>query len=249
MKNDFASIDPSAKLGQNVVIGYQSRVESNVVIGDNVSIGSHSILKENTSVGSNTVIQDHVILGKRGFATPGTGSPGPERKADAGLIIGRNCTICSQAVCYSATTIGDHVILADGALIRELVTLHEGVRVGKYAIVEWGAQIGKGSRISAFTLIVENIHMGEDVFVGPHVCFTGDLYMGASRIGIGSCVVQDSVRIGANSTILPMVSIGKKAVVAAGSFVTKNVPDHILVAGSPARPVRRLSEKDNIYFA
>ena len=249
MKNDFASIEPSAKLGRNVVIGYASRVESNVVVGDNVTIGSHSIVKENTTIGSDTIIQDHVVLGKLGFATPGTGSPGSERKTDAGLTIGRNCTICTGAVCYAATTIGDNAILADGALIRELVTLHEGVRVGKYAIVEWGAQIGKGSRISAFSLIVENMQMGEDVFVGPHVCFTGDLYMGTSRIGIGSCVVQDSVRIGANCTILPKISIGRKAVVAAGSFVTKDVPDHILVAGSPARPVRRLSEKDNIYFA
>ena len=129
------------------MIGYQSTVEANVVIGANVIIGSHSILKDRREY-----IQDHVILGKRGFATPGTGSPGLERKADAGLIIGRNYTICSQAVCYLATTIGDHAILADGALIRELVTLHEGVRVGKYAIVEWGAIANRA--------LLLNLHLG-----------------------------------------------------------------------------------------
>ena len=84
--------------------------------------------------------------------------------------------------------------------------------------------------------------IGDHVFIGPHVVTMNDKQMGRTdqkghyqgpRIG-------DCGRIGSNSTILPEISIGRDAVVAAGAVVTKDVPDKVIVAGVPARVLKEV---------
>jgi acetyltransferase-like isoleucine patch superfamily enzyme len=101
-----------------------------------------------------------------------------------------------------------------------------GVRIHNYTFIGDQVNIGKGSKIQAFAFIPNGVHIADNVFIGPHVCFCNDKYPQA--VGEWNQVdtfVKEGASIGANATILPGVTIGRNAVVGAGSVVTKDVPN------------------------
>jgi acetyltransferase-like isoleucine patch superfamily enzyme len=79
------------------------------------------------------------------------------------------------------------------------------------------------------------VTIGDDVFIGPHVCFTNDKYPPSKDYGKNMTIVEDSASIGAGSVILPGIRIGHHAKVGAGSVVTHDVPPRATVWGNPAR--------------
>ena len=101
-------------------------------------------------------------------------------------------------------------------------------------------------------LDVNTIRFGDDVMVGPRVSFftaghPTDPMIRQEQLEFGLAInVQDNVWIGGNSTILPGVTIGKNAIVGAGSVVTKDVPANTIVAGNPAQVIREIGEQDRI---
>ena len=160
--------------------------------------------------------------------------------------------------------LGSDVKVGEGTKIfhPELVNLY-GCEIGAECIigtfVEIRKQVRIGNRvkIQAFAFIPEGVTIGDGVFIGPHVCFTNDLYpravnadgsrMTADDWKVVTTTVKDSASIGANATILCGITIGKQAMVAAGAVVTKDVPDYALVAGVPAKVVgdtRELAKSD-----
>ena len=100
--------------------------------------------------------------------------------------------------------------------------------------------VGDNTNISAGVFIPENVVLEDNVFVGPHAVFTND----KNPPSFGEwrkekpTIVKSGASIGANSTILPNITIGKGSVVGAGAVVTKNVPDGVTVVGNPARILR-----------
>jgi len=126
----------------------------------------------------------------------------------------------------------------------ELVNLYgcdigEGTKIGAFVEIGRGAVIGKRCKIQSFAYIPGPVDIEDDVFIGPHVCFTNvlrpDPYSAA--LGYIGTLVRSGVMIGAGAVILPGVTIGQKASVGAGAVVTKNVGPGITVVGNPARPI------------
>jgi len=97
--------------------------------------------------------------------------------------------------------------------------------------------IGDNVKIQAFAFIPNGVMIHNDVFIGPHVCFTNDKHPPSGGKHWAFTVVEDGAVIGANATIICGVRIGKNAVVGAGSVVTKDVPEGITVIGNPAKPL------------
>lgn len=91
----------------------------------------------------------------------------------------------------------------------------------------------------------EKIHIGKNSIIGYHTTILTHEYL-IDEYRLGDVTIGDHVMIGANSTILPGVTIGDHAMVGAGSVVTKDVPPYTLVAGNPARVVRKLEESKSI---
>jgi acetyltransferase-like isoleucine patch superfamily enzyme len=152
--------------------------------------------------------------------------------------------------------IASDVKLGEGVVIHhpEQVNLYgctigEGSKIASFVEIQKGAVIGRNVKVEAFAFIPSGVTIEDGAFIGPHVCFTNDRYpaavdgQGALLEGGDWSVVPTLVRrhasIGANATILCGVTIGEGALVAAGATVTQDVPNGMLVVGTPARPAGR----------
>jgi UDP-2-acetamido-3-amino-2,3-dideoxy-glucuronate N-acetyltransferase len=125
-------------------------------------------------------------------------------------------------------------VVVDGAQIgRDTV-------IGVFCFVADGAVIGAGTRIQSHTSVWSGVDLGEDVFVGPGAQFTNVRHPRAAfRRGPSwdRTVVENGATIGAQAVLVAPVRVGRFAVVAAGAVVTRDVPEHAVVAGNPARIV------------
>lgn len=134
--------------------------------------------------------------------------------------------------------------------VRKGAKIGKNCNIGKSVFIDIDVEIGDNCKIQNFATLYHGLVVGNNVFIGPHVCFTNDVYPRADiwdDTRLAKTVVKDGASIGANSTIVAGNTIGRYAMVGAGAVVTKDVPDFALVVGNPARVVGRVDEKGNIY--
>ena len=138
--------------------------------------------------------------------------------------------------------------IGEDTVIRDFVNIF-GCKIGKnckiaaFVEIQKGATIGNNCAIEAFTFIPSGVTIEDEVFIGPHVCFTNDKKPRAINPSWKTIptVVKKGASIGAGSVILCGVTIGENAMIAAGSVVTKDVPQKTLVAGKPAKVVKKIN--------
>lgn len=129
-------------------------------------------------------------------------------------------------------------------------SIDDNSKVGAFVEIQKGATIGKNCKISSHTFICEGVHVEDNVFIGHGVMFTNDRFPRATNED-GSAqteadweviptYVKRSASIGSNATILCGISIGENSLVGAGSVVTKDVPANTIVAGNPARIIKKI---------
>jgi len=161
------------------------------------------------------------------------------------------------------TPLGDHCRVApDVKLGRDVrlfafVNLYgceigDDTKIGTFVEVQKGAVIGRRCKISSHTFICEGVTIEDDVFVGHNVTFINDRFPRATTGGAlqteddWTCiptVVKQGASIGSSVTVLCGVTIGERALVGAGSVVTRDVPPDAVVAGNPARVMDRAPEQ------
>jgi len=113
-------------------------------------------------------------------------------------------------------------------------------KIDAFVYIEEGVIIGNRVKIRPFTFIPSGVTIEDDVFIGPNVTFTNDLYPKInSKWTMLKTVIKKGASIGAGSVILP-VTIGRHVLIGAGSTVTRNIPDNSLAIGNPARVIRKL---------
>lgn len=152
-------------------------------------------------------------------------------------------------------SISDDVELGKDVKIYNFVNLYgckigDGTKIGTFVEIQKGATVGKNCKISSHTFICEGVHIEDNCFIGHNVTFINDKYPRATNPD-GSlqtdedweCIptyVRQGASIGSSATILCGVTIGEHAIVGAGAVVTKNVPAHTIVAGVPAKIIRKI---------
>ena len=129
-------------------------------------------------------------------------------------------------------------------------TIGDETKIGTFVEIQGGVTIGKRVKVSSHTFICEGVTIEDYVFVGHGVMFINDVYPRATNPD-GSlqtptdwkCIptrICKRASLGSNVTILCGVTVGEGAIVGAGSVVTKDVPPYTIVAGNPARVLRKI---------
>lgn len=133
--------------------------------------------------------------------------------------------------------IGDGTYVWHHAQVREGAKIGRNCRLGKDVYIDKNVVVGDHCKLQNGATLYDGLVVGNAVFIGPHVVFTNDPYPRAQPNDweVVPTLVKDGASIGANATILCGITIGADAMVAAGSVVTHDVPDHALVQGVPAR--------------
>jgi acetyltransferase-like isoleucine patch superfamily enzyme len=133
--------------------------------------------------------------------------------------------------------------------VRKGAKIGNNCNIGKGVYVDINVKIGDNCKIQNFATIYQGVEIGNDVFIGPHVCFTNDIYPRAfiwNEEKLERTIVNDGASIGANATILAGITIGEYAMIGAGSVVTKDVPEYSLMLGNPAKIVGKVDKNGKV---
>jgi acetyltransferase-like isoleucine patch superfamily enzyme len=155
-------------------------------------------------------------------------------------------------------SVADDVSLGKNVKLANFVNLYgcsigDNTKIGVFVEVQKNAVIGRNCKIQSHTFICEGVTIEDDVFIGHGVTFVNDKYPRATN---GNGRLQDEAdwnvvptrvkkgaSIGSGATILCSITIGENAIVGSGSVVTKDVPPNTIVAGVPARFIRRIENR------
>jgi len=143
--------------------------------------------------------------------------------------------------------IGPGTSIWNQAQVRERARIGSDCVIGKNVYVDFDVVVGDRVKIQNNASLYHGVTVEDGVFIGPHVCFTNDRLPravnpdGSSRTDadweVGLIRVRAGAALGAASVVLPGVTIGRWALVGAGSVVTRDVADYALVLGNPARRI------------
>ena len=155
---------------------------------------------------------------------------------------------------HPSADVSDDAKIGEGSSVWHLAQVREGAVLGENCIIGRGAYVGEGvvmgdnCKLQNYALVYEPAVLEDGVFVGPAVVFTNDHYPRSitpdGRLKRGDdwdhvgVTVRQGASVGARSVCVAPVTVGRWALVAAGSVVVKDVPDFALVAGVPARRIR-----------
>jgi len=232
---------PNIQKGNNVIIEDGAKIGGKCVIGHNVVIHRGVIIGDDVTIGDNTV------LGKEPFAASTSATTSIEELNP--LSIGNGTTIGASCVIYKGASLGEKCFVGDLATIREKTTIGEKTIVGKGATVENGTSVGKRVKIETGAYITAFSTIEDYCFIAPEVTFTNDNYLGRTeerKKHFKGPTLKKGARIGANATLLPGVTVGEDALVAAGSVVTKDLAPRKIYAGIPAKYIRDVPKEQLI---
>lgn len=176
---------------------------------------------------------------------------------NAGVIFGDWADV-SQKLTEFAASIDDHVIESDrrnsaipllnttnlhariepGAIIRDHVSIGNQAVIMMGAVINIGAVIGDGTMIDMNVVVGGRGTIGKNCHIGAGAVVAGVVEPPSAK----PVIIEDNVLVGANAVILEGVRVGKGAVVAAGAVVVDDVPENVVVAGIPARVIKRIDE-------
>ncbi len=147
-------------------------------------------------------------------------------KIHQSAFIGKNVSIGEDTIVWANAFIGDGAVIGKNNTIGHGAFIDRNVKIGSNVVIHTGAQIYDG-------VIIE-----DDCFIGPAVCFTNDKYPQSGKrrnLANTKWYIGKGSSIGANTTILPDINIGKNCLVGAGSLVNKDVPNNSTAYGNPIK--------------
>ncbi len=215
--HETALIDPSVQLPETIEIGPYSIINAGVQLGERIIIGAHSIVGKAPRRGRNQL---------------------PVAQTEHQVHIGDDTIIGDFVSIYNEVKIGNNAYIADRATLREQVEIAQDVVIGLAVVVSYRARIGKGTKIMTNSNIGGEFIIGDDCFIGLHVCMFNDrrpMEAKADRSELPKSIIGDRVMIGSNSSIFPGNHIASDVTIGVASLVTKPLTQPGTYVGAPVK--------------
>lgn len=191
-------------------------------IAEDVEIGPFCIVHDNVEIGPGSMIGSHCELGVP--TALGDGSP---------LRIGAGSVIRSHSVFYESSVFGDRLVTGHRVTVRENTHAGTGFQIGTMGDVQGHCVVGDHVKFQSNVFVSHQTVIEDCVWVFPYVVFANDPTPPSNTIE--GAVIKRFAAIAARSVVLPGVTVGEGALVAAGSVVTRDVDAHRIAAGNPAK--------------
>ncbi len=151
--------------------------------------------------------------------------------------------------------IAPNVILGENVSLQDYINLYgcrigDNTKIGPFVEIQKGCAVGKNCKIQSHSFLCEGVTIEDEAFIGHGVMFINDPYPRSTTSSgalqteadwkIVATTIKKGASIGSNATILCGVTVGEGAIVGAGSVVTKDVQPHTVVAGNPAKIIRKI---------
>lgn len=207
-----------------------------VTVGPGCRIGPFAVIHGGTSLADGARIEEHSVIGKpeHGYAIGKT-----YEGAGASTVIGAGTVIRSGAIVYAGTTVGSETVIGHHTLLRSFVSVGDRTQLGHNLTIERETRIGHDVRCSPGSHITSSCVLADHVFLGAGIRTVNDRYLiwrdPEREPDLQAPRFERGAKVGSGSTILAGVTIGERALVGAGSVVTRDVPPHTVAYGVPAR--------------
>jgi acetyltransferase-like isoleucine patch superfamily enzyme len=227
------------------------KVEKDCFIGRGCSIYGNVKLMNYSHIENNTIIFGPAIIGKKTYIGPNCllGYPDRERikktimnlkkfgysNISDKLEIGNECIIRSGTIIYDNVKIGNGVEFGHNVMIREKVEVGDRTIVGTNTVIDGSCKLGSSVSIQTNVYICSNSIVEDAVFLGPNCVFTNDKYAMQKSTKLIGPIIRRGASVGANSTLMPGIIVGKGSIVGAGALVSRNIPPRKIYIGNPAR--------------
>ncbi|MDR1917253.1 MAG: acetyltransferase [Synergistaceae bacterium] len=241
-------INAKANIARGVKINEGCIIDDDVVIASGVNVGYNVVIRAGVRIGEGSIVCDNVVLGKTPVKAAMSAITQARQELPP-LEIGKNVTVGAGCIIYRGATVGDNVFIGDMASIRENVDVGELTIIGRGVAVENKVSIGRKVKIETNAYITALSVIEDYCFIAPEVTFTNDNFLGRTeerKKYFKGVTLRRGARVGANATVLPAVEVGADALIAAGSVVTKDVPERMVVMGNPARIIREAPTEQSI---
>jgi len=237
--HQMAVIHENAYIDSDTVIGKGVKIESDVYISKGVKLYGNALIQAGTYIGENCIVghpqrADLLKIIKDKKAITDYESPL--------ITIGRDCTIRAGSIIYSEVNIGEKCQTGHNVMIREKTNIGGNTLIGTSTIIDGNVIIGQDVSIQTGVYIPLYCKIGNNVFMGPFSKLTNDKYMMRKEFALVGPHIEDNVSLGANSIILPGITLKKGTIVGAGSVVTKNTNENDIVIGNPAKLLKKKPE-------
>jgi acetyltransferase-like isoleucine patch superfamily enzyme len=208
-----------------------------VHIGKDVKVHHTVRTYGRNSVGDHSIITDNVILG-----FPSTELLLTLRQVDLnlehadyeGCTIGGNAILRSEAVFYCSVKIGDDVRTGHKILVRENTVIGHNVSIGANTVIDNECTIGNFVSMQTGVYLPTGTMISDYVFLGPGATLTNDRHPARTDGPLEPASICRGASLGANCVVMPGVTVGEGALIAANAVVTKDVPDWHMAKGIPA---------------
>ena len=203
-------------------------VSSEAKLGKNVSVGPFSIIHDNCFIGDNSVIESYCEIG---YPTSNNRNP---------LVIGTDSLVRSHSVFYQGSTFGDHLVTGHRVTVREGTAAGVNLQIGTLGDIQGNCTIGDYVRFHSNVHIGQLSKIGNFVWIFPYVVLTNDPHPPSEVLK--GVIIEDYAAIATMSVLLPGVTVGMGALIGAHSLINRDVPQHVVASGSPAKIICKTDE-------
>ncbi len=197
---------------------------------DSAGIAATAIVHPNVKLGKNVVIDDFCVIGypPKGF-----------QSGELETVIGDNTHVRTHAIIYAGASIGNNCHISHSVFIREHTHIGDNCSVGVNSVIEHHCTLGNNIRIQAQAALCEYTILEDDAWIGPKVITTNVAHPTCEKAK--DCLNGPTIRrgaiLGANVTVNPNLEVGERALIGAGSVLTKAVENGAIMFGVPAKRI------------